>query len=182
MIEAVIEGRTYRFNPLKDQILKRGIIDTYSLSPKSNEWIVLDSYVFWSARLMAPIIIPRWFVTDLASVPKGLRWLISVNERHRLASLPHDFGYWLNRVSDRIDGQPRVTKGVWDSVLKDFCKQQRVSRWKTWAIHTAVRLGGNTAYTAPQELLFAPLEHRQWYQNVYPLYNLDRSVGEFAVL
>ena len=167
-----IAGQVFNFNPLKDQILKRGLLDTYSLSDKSNEWIVLEDYIFWSARLQTPIIIPRWFVTDLSSVPRGLRWLVSVNERHRLASLPHDLGY-------AKESGDRHTKHDWDNILKDFCKQQGVSWWKTGLIYASVSMFGGFAYKRGNRVMFAPMEHREWYRDTYPKYNLNTEAGKF---
>lgn len=177
-----ILGKPYTFNPEEDQILKRGLLDPYTLSPNPDEWIVLDSYIFWSVRLQSPIIIPRWFITDLASIPRVFRWLISVNERHRLASLPHDFGYWLKGASGYLSEELRATRKDWDKVLKDFCIQQGVSAWKTWAIYTAVRLGGKGAYEDSSGHLYAPTKHREWYRDTYPDLGLDTTAGAFLIL
>ncbi len=136
-MKVTILGKEYTFDPKKSQILKRGIIDPYDLSKASNEWVVLDHYILWSHRLQSPIIIPRWFITDLASIPKFARNFISVNERHRLASLPHDFLYVLAGIEKISYGRKDA-----DKVLKDFCVVMKVPGWKRGLIYSAVRAGG----------------------------------------
>lgn len=163
------------FDPSKDTILKRGIIDPYTLSPKENEWVVLDEFIYWSARFQKQIVIPRWMVTDLASIPQIFRFLISVNERHRLASLPHDYGYIFAETTEH-------SRKEWDKILKDFCKQQEVSWWKTQAIYAAVRAGGWWAWRTPAERDFIPLEHREWYVENFPQLVLSTQISEFMVV
>lgn len=170
-----INGVTYEFDKTKDQMLKRGLLDIYDISDKKNEWVVLEEYIFWSQRLQTEIIIPRWIKTDLASVPKGLRWLISVNERHRIPALVHDFGY-------AIAQQTSVSRNDWDKVLRDFCKVYEVPMWKTNAIYTAVKLGGKIAFEADSEL-FIPTDHRQWYKNEFDkVIDLDITDGRYKVI
>lgn len=163
-IEREILGKRYHFDKTKDQLLKRGLLDIYDLSADIDEWVVLEPYIFWSQRLQSEVVIPRWMKTDLASVPKGLRWLISVNERHRTPALIHDFGYG-------IAGVTQVDRKVWDEVLRDFCKVYDVPSWKSSLIYRAVRLGGSAAFEDNSELLI-PVHHREWYREVF-----NESVG-----
>lgn len=166
-----IDGVKYTFDETKDQILDRGIIDPYDLSPKRNEWVVIEPYVFWSSRLQQAITAPRWFITDLASVPRMLRWFISVNERHRLAAVAHDVGYRL--LSYEMTG---VSRKDWDLVLYDFCLLCGVRPWKAKLMYLGVRAGGSFALKNKTDL-FAPLDHRKTYKTWYPHLELPLEPG-----
>lgn len=173
-----ILGKQYDFDCTKSCILKRGLIDPYDLSPESNEWIVLDEYIFWSHRVMRPIVVPRWFITDLASIPRIFRPLISVNEQHRLASLPHDLIYTIQAL-----GQYGGTRKEADLILRDFCELQRVPAVKRYAIYGAVRAGGWAVWKRHEKRMFAPLDHRLWYQKQFAgRLDLDINAGQYLRL
>lgn len=123
-----------------DRVVKRGILDIYELSDEPDEWVVLDPYIFWSSRIQKAVVVPRWFITDLSSIPKPARILISVNERHRIPSLPHDVLYTLKGVLSEDD---TITKEEADLVFLDFLKLFNVPTWKAQSMYWAVRLGGH---------------------------------------
>lgn len=170
-----ILGIDYKFDPDKDQVLKRGLIDPYMTAEHDNEWVVIEEYIFWSKRLQAPIVVPRWFLTDLASIPKFLRMFISVNERHRIASLPHDYGYRMI-----INKKTPTNRHMWDLVFRDFCIQQGVSRTKAYIMYMGVRLGGWLTTSKEESDIFIPETHREyireWYDDFLPL---DVKDGEY---
>lgn len=174
IIERLALGVWYTFDSSKPQLLKRGIIDPYDKSVMPNEWVVLEPYVMWSAILQRIIVIPRWFRTDLASIPKSLRWLISVNERHRIASLPHDMlycmAYYGSYTFDRHDA---------DRVLLEFCKAAEVPSWKCKAMYSAVRLCGRSSYANNDRRMFINKIHRYYYIRRFPKLELDVKDGEY---
>lgn len=176
-IQLEILGETYKFDPSKDSILKRGLIDPYLLSKNENEWVVIREYIFWSSRLQSPIVVPRWFITDLASIPPAFRGLISVNERHRLASLPHDVGYRM--ISHK---NTTITRKKWDLVLRDFCRQQGVSWFKARMMYFAVRLGGWTITKIEKQPMYIPDEHKRFYMDRYGYLGLTIEDGEIIKL
>lgn len=167
-----IYGVDYHFDSKEDRLLKRGLLDIYELSDNPDEWVVLDEYIFWSSRLQSIIIIPRWMVTDLASVPKGFRWLISVNERHRIPSLPHDFGY---KFSDEL----KSSKEDWDNVFNDFMKVFGTSTWKRYLMYMAVKVGGKSSWE-DNSVKFIPKEHRLVYKDLHKHLNLDIEDGKYV--
>ena len=174
MKKLTVHGNTYVFDKEKNHLLKRGLMDVYDQSKEVNEWVILDEYILWSARLQKIIIIPRWMVTDLSSIPKGLRWLISVNERHRLPSLPHDFGY---KFSDSM-----VTpKELWDLIFQDFMREFGTSKFKRWVIYTAVKLGGQSSWEDVSKK-FIPVEHRKTFIDAHPRLKLKVEDGEYDVV
>ncbi len=168
-----ILGTNYTFDQEESQILKRGLIDPYDLSKASNEWVVLSEYILWSHRLQSPIVIPRWFITDLASIPKFARNFISVNERHRLASLPHDLLYILSGCES-----VNYSRKEADKVLSDFCKVMDVPTWKRRMIYSAVRSGG-WKYFGDKKPMYIPIAHRRWYLEQFPHLNLDLDAGQY---
>lgn len=137
-------------------ITRRGIIDPYDLSDQPDEWVVLRQYVFYSRRLQQQIIIPQWFVTDLASIPRIFRSFLTVNDRHRLASLPHDLFY----------AYGSITRAEADAVLYEQCIDQGVPKWKAAIMYAAVRAGG-WAVWRKRASPFAPVDHREWYAKQY---------------
>lgn len=165
-------GEEYSFDPTKNVVLQRGLFDVYDLSDNPDEWFVLKEFVFWSARLQEVIIIPRWMVTDLSSVPKSLRWLVSVNERHRIPSLPHDFGY---KFSDEV----KSDKAVWDSIFLDFMTVYKVATWKKYLMYLAVKLGGRSSWL-DVGMKFIPLEDRIYYQSLHRGLKLDTKQGYYT--
>ncbi len=152
------------FDPSVSQIVKYGLLDTYDLSSNPSEWIVLDAYVFWSHRIQRGVVVPRWFVTDLASIPKIFRPLISVNERHRYASLPHDVLY-------SLAGQVGIDKKTSDLIFLDFLNVCKVPYWKKWSMYLAVKFGGRLAWEG-ENLFYASVFHIEAYAKRHPMLNL----------
>jgi len=175
-------GRKYVIeNPDKDQIIKYGIFVPYVQSKNPEEKVVIDEYILWSARLKSPIVIPRWFLTDLASIPRGFRGIVSKSGETEIPSLPHDFGYALNGYKKHLDRQPRVSKSEWDLVLYDFCKHQNMSLLLRGLVYSAVWAGGWFAFKSEGEF-FIPRSHREFYIKQWPLLQLDINDGDFIIL
>ena len=78
--------------------------------------------------------VPEGFPTDLASVPRGFRWLVSKVTGVE-ASIIHDWLY-----DQRIG-----TRKYADDLFYEFLKQTE-SRWVAWVMYRAVRLGGGIAW------------------------------------
>lgn len=100
------------------------------------KWLLLASLDFWlDSRLIRA---PRGFETDLASIPKGFRWLISQNENHRKAAVIHDFLY-----SKKGDiGFPKYSRKESDEIFLYAMKCSGVSWIKRSIMFRAVRVGG----------------------------------------
>ncbi len=54
---------------------------------------LLEDYKVWVPCLGIEILIPKGFVTNLASIPRWLWWLIPPDGIFMIASIAHDFGY-----------------------------------------------------------------------------------------
>lgn len=159
-------------NPFKDQLIKRGIPIIYDLSDEEDEWLVIDAFIFWSARIQKFIIAPRWFVTDLASIPKPVRSVISVNGRHRYPAIFHDVLYTL---ADK----GFCTKREADLVFKDLMKYFNVPEWKVYSMYYAVVIGGDSSWNNKGKC-YAPLDHRYEYTDSYPKLMLSLTDGGFT--
>lgn len=156
----VYEGITYTVtNPEYDRVVKRGILDFYELSKDDDEWLVIEPFIFWSSRIQKFIIAPRWMVTDLASIPKALRSVISVNGFHRHAAVCHDVLYTL---SDK----GVCAKEEADLVFLDFMKLYNVPKYKQVAMYRAVDWFGRSSWEAKGKV-YAPIGHRKFYCNVH---------------
>lgn len=96
---------------------------------KPETWTLLSDLVWHGATR---IVVPAGFVTDLASIPRMLRWLLQQNGNSRRAAVLHDFLYAT---------QP-VTRAEADSIFRAALKAERVigiGRGLYWA---GVRVGG----------------------------------------
>jgi len=79
------------------------------------------------------ITVPRGFATDLASMPRALRWLVSTSALWSNASVLHDYLYGVQR---------------WDRPLADACfrkamlEDPSVKGWEAAVMYAGVRIGG----------------------------------------
>ena len=175
-------GKLYNVEePEKDQILKWGIYVPYIYSDNPEEKVVIDEFVLWSARLKSPIVIPRWFLTDLASIPSIFRSIVTKSGELEIASLPHDFGYALNGYKRNLPVPPVVTRDQWDLVFKDFAKQQKMGVFTRTLAYLAVKLGGGLAFRSENEM-FIPKQHRYFYMEQWAKLQLDIEDGKFIIL
>lgn len=96
-------------------------------------------------RLLAPVVyqsdvaddtfvVPKGFVTDLASVPRVpiAYWLAGGTSNE--ASIVHDYLY----------SSHKTTRAVADAVLREASAVTGVPTWRRWIIWAGVRLGGGS--------------------------------------
>ena len=79
---------------------------------------------------------PAAFRTDLASIPRLLRWLIPQIGRHIQAAIVHDLLY--RRPSTRQG----LTRAQVDKMFLDAMKFLGVPLWKRQLMYAGVRVGG----------------------------------------
>lgn len=81
-------------------------------------------------------IVPAGFVTDLASIPRLMRWLFNVNGRSRLPAILHD---WLYRsgIYSRAEA---------DALFKEACLAAGVWWGERYSLWLGVRIGGWAFY------------------------------------
>lgn len=88
------------------------------------------------------IRVPRFFVTDLASIPKALRWLISQNEQHRRAAVLHDYLYYRQGHV----GLELLSRKECDQLFLEAMHKEGVPYWKRQTMYFGVRIGGWLAW------------------------------------
>jgi hypothetical protein len=74
-------------------------------------------------------VVPLGFVTDLASIPRFARSIISVWEKHRRAAVLHDY----------LSVTATVTSAEADRLFFEALEALEVSTWKRWVMWLAVR-------------------------------------------
>lgn len=105
-----------------------------------------------------PIEVPRCLITDLASVPKLARWFVGRVGPHLEASIVHDWLYvaWQDNVPQVQNLTPTDAMRCFaDEVYLVGMRAAKVSRWKSWLIHKAVRISGKSSFYAKNHSVFA---------------------------
>ena len=89
------------------------------------------------------IIVPCFFKTDLASIPRFGRWMFKSHGRHTLAAVVHD---WLYACRGEIGlpggGKWSYTRKQADAVFLHALEASGVGGLSRHTMHKAVRLGG----------------------------------------
>lgn len=100
------------------------------------EWIVLSDFA-WRGEA-AHVVVPRGFITDLASIPRPLRGLLDVTGSSREPAVLHDYLYCHQRDAD---GTP-VTRAWADGVFRQALADRGVSVFTRNLYYAGVRAGG----------------------------------------
>lgn len=98
---------------------------------KPDEWVVLAP-LEWESK-DARLVVPRGFITDLASVPRALRGVLDINGASRAPAVLHDFAYCSHWSGSREKA---------DALFRDAleaCGVGAIARYMYWR---GVRLGG----------------------------------------
>jgi hypothetical protein len=90
----------------------------------------------WLAASGEQYVVPRGFVTDFASIPRPLWWLLPKWAKYGNAAIVHDFCYW-DQTNDRKTADQAIAEGMKDLGV---CWLTR----KT--IYVFLRLGGAFAW------------------------------------
>ena len=83
------------------------------------------------------LIVPAGFITDFASIPRGLWNIFPPTGKYLPATILHDWMYftaWKN-------------KKLADKIFRIFMKELDVAYWKRWIMWAAVSVGGKGNYT-----------------------------------
>jgi hypothetical protein len=98
---------------------------------KPGEWVVLAGLLYL-AKNGARFMVPRGFITDLASIPRLLRWLIDRDGESRQAAVFHDFLYCIHYQ----------TRAEADALFLEALEACGVNRVTRYAMYLGVRSGG----------------------------------------
>lgn len=100
------------------------------------EWLVLAPFAWESPRLH--VVVPRGFVTDLASIPRPLRGFLDINGPSRYAATIHDFCYCYQR--DAYGN--RITRELADQEFRAGLEAKGVNIVTRNIYYSGVRAGG----------------------------------------
>ena len=128
-------------------------------------WKTHNKLCYESELLGTKIIVPKDFITDLASVPRlPLLWLATGGRGIRSAVI-HDFayqfGFWLTS-KDRIDVSKRLADDVFhESLLADpISGAGRIRAWEMWF---GVRVGGRGMWSSKKRVSeLNPIWSKEW--------------------
>lgn len=163
-----VADKAYVVDTTKSTILENGLLDIYHNG--DDRWVTLKPYIVWSHRIQRVICVPRWFPTDLASIPSVFRSVLQVNDSHRLAGIVHDFLY-----CGQHNMKHRYTKKEADLIFLDFMLLCGVPKWKAYPMYLAVKYGGMAAWKSREEL-FIPLAKRRGYIQKHPELKLTTDI------
>ena len=122
-----------------------GPLDTRAVPPGRN--ILLAPLNYWTDLAGGVYLrVNKGFDTDFASIPRLLRWLISINGKHRKAAVLHDKLY-------SLAGSTGLPRDVCDAIFNEAMKVLGVSRWNRSMMYAVVRSGGWIAWRAHSKRL-----------------------------
>ena len=109
------------------------------IGDKPEQWFLADECIYQSALLdddglPVRVVVPVWFDTDLASIPRILRWLFVQNGNHRASAIIHDYLCRLGMDFSRVTA---------DKIFLEAMKVSSVPRIRRRLMYWAVRI--NTA-------------------------------------
>lgn len=99
-------------------------------------YLLLKQFAYYSNLIPSPVVVPAGFVTDLASIPRLLRWVFTGHGKSREPAVVHD---WLYHQLHR----PRKEA---DQVFREALKVAGMGWLARQTMYLAVRSGGWPAY------------------------------------
>jgi hypothetical protein len=112
--------------------------DPIQLEPLADgrRWRVLAAFRYQSRG--REVVVPAGFVTDMASVPRALWWLMPPWDRYGPAAIVHDLDY----------RQQWVSRAEADALFLAGMAALKVPGPRRWVIYLALRLFGGFAWRA----------------------------------
>lgn len=95
------------------------------------EWFVTLEDLFFHIGDKVTINVPKYYLTDLASIPKWARWAISKTDDHIRASIVHDY----------LCERGVMSRAAADGLFPDLLRADGLRGWKVVAMYLAVRIG-----------------------------------------
>lgn len=98
---------------------------------RPDEWVLLLALIYMT-KGGTRYIVPRGFITDLASIPRLLRALFDINGASRKAAVLHDFLYCIQYT----------TRAEADALFLEALEASGVGWATRWSMYLGVRSGG----------------------------------------
>jgi hypothetical protein len=112
----------------------------YEDLPDGVNVVLARDFVVWINGIK--LIVPAGFVSDLASIPFGFRWLLPRKGPWSHAAIVHDYLYLTGRVNEWV-----LTQQDADRIMLAMMRHNpHVPRRKALAIYIGLRLGGFAAW------------------------------------
>lgn len=135
-----------------EKVVLPDVLELNSMLPhlKEDEFeLDADYTIYWSdGDKDDSLTIPKGYVTDLSSIPRRARSIISVVGRQNGPSVGHDYIYE-PADNDRPEGQhqlPGWAKKEADDLFLAAMKAVKVNWWRRNAMWLAVKFGGHRAW------------------------------------
>ena len=106
-------------------------------SDDGQTWMVLRQVSFWSCTGRR-VVIPEFYITDFASVPRPFWWLLPPWGRYLHAALIHDRLYYQHNTGTAT-GLKRIEA---DRIFREVMLAAKVKPWMRWMLYLGVRVGG----------------------------------------
>ncbi len=100
------------------------------------KWILTEPLLYSSDIANCTIVVPRGFVTDLASAPRLPVIYFIAGDVAAAAAVTHDFLYSSHQFS----------RSVADAIFREAAEVTGVSWFQRWAMWAGVRIGGASRY------------------------------------
>ena len=103
-----------------------------------NLWKLASSFEYHVGKYPSDEVIevPSGFVTNFASVPRILWWVISPIDKHAKAATVHDYCYFIH-----YDSKERC-----DDIFAEAMKVLGVKKWKIFFMYWSVRLFAQSSW------------------------------------
>ena len=101
-----------------------------------DNWMLVEDLRYVVGQGPNVLVVPRGFVTDFASVPRGLRSILGPTGPYGMAAVIHDWLYWRQDCS----------RAQADRIFDRAMRESRVSRYVRAALYLAVRVKGGPAW------------------------------------
>jgi hypothetical protein len=105
-------------------------------------YVTSNPIVYEVMHTTKTIVVPKGFVTDLASIPRLFRILLPRDDVYMLPAVIHDYLYWTQGCS----------RSEADSVLFLAMKEYEIDPFRRWIIYLGVRWFGAWAWRANSRL------------------------------
>ena len=107
----------------------------------------------WSPLGKETVEIPNGFITDFASIPRPLWWLLPKWGKYGKAAVIHDYLYkrkkaritTSSKVGDRWYEVP-ITRKEADRIMLQAMEVSNTPRWQKFLIYAGIRMGGWLAW------------------------------------
>jgi len=131
----------------------------------NNKFKLLESFEYYYAvgkEDTESIIVPKGFVTDFASIPSALHWIINPTDQHIMKpAMIHDILYTKEKIF-KSGTEEFYTRRESDVLMFDMMRIQGAPLWKLIGVYLALRAGGWAEYDYVGKGQKEPMIRKAW--------------------